>query len=181
MSDISDYFGLQGRLTITHRDTNGNIISSETFENTIVDEGLSYIAKLLIGEVTRAFTHIQIGTGGVSLNAENQQYVRPPAPSNTSLYTYYAEGAAYKTMVKVNAVGNPGDQNYTPFIAIARFQHTFTFSEDVNISEAGIFNNTRTQSPTMLSHKTFWTRTLLNGHSLDVSWDIGITRFPKSL
>lgn len=178
-TSVTDYFGLQGRLILTQRDADGNIIESETFENTIVDAGLRHIARMLTGATTRAFGYIQIGSGGIGTDGEGQTYVKPTLPSNTTLHAMYTEGEAYRTVVQVNAVGTPGDHEYSPFVAIARFQHTFEFNEDVNINEAGIFSNVQTQTPTMLSHKTFWNRRILNGHALDVSWDIGITRFPR--
>jgi hypothetical protein len=96
---------------------------------------------------TNFFDYIQIGTG-----------MTGPAPGNTTLETYYAEGAAtcaYEADYK------------------AKLAYTFAFAEAKTITESGVFDGP-TPAPNMLARQTFSGKAMLTGESLEVVWTITV-------
>lgn len=139
---------LRGEVEFIHRDKEGKIIERTKIENLIVNKGKEIVAKLINGVATNFFDYIQIGTG-----------MTGPAPGNTTLETYYAEGAAtcaYEADYK------------------ARFSYTFNFAESVTITESGVFDGARVGSPNMLARQTFSGKGMSSGESLEVVWTVTV-------
>ena len=139
---------LIGICTIIVRDKNKRIISIERKKNVITDAGKAHVAKLLGGITTKYFSYIQIGTG-----------TTPPTSSDTELESYYAEKAASVSFSSPSSVV---------------FGTTFNFSEDVTITESGIFSGPKDQSPVMLCRQVFTGKAMEAGRYLEIVWTIGV-------
>lgn len=141
---------IRGRFEITLRDKHGNIESREVIDNVITDAGLEYITKLIIGEESDHFTHLQIA-GDTEIDV-----------LNTGFSDMLFEAEANLSYVADN---------------IARFTFVFnTFSEETTVTSAGIFNGESASSPTMLGGQVFTPRVVSMGGTLDVKYDIIIGR-----
>jgi hypothetical protein len=139
---------INGDIIIAHNDVDGTLLDTITIENMVVNKGKERLAKLLNGIATTPFKYIQLGTSANS-----------PALTDTQLYNYYTEGLAALSYE-------------SPHRAV--FKHTFTFWEDVTLREAGIFDNTHSSGPTMLSRGTFADRAVTAGQSFETTWRITI-------
>lgn len=138
---------LKGICTVIVRDKNGRILSIERKKNVITDAGKAHVAKLLGGLVSDYFSYIQIGTGTAS-----------PSASDTSLQSYYAEKEASVSVSGSSVV----------------FGATFSFSEDVTITESGVFSGAKATSPVMLCRQVFAGKSMSAGQYLEVVWTIGV-------
>ena len=143
---MEDRMKLRGDVTLIHRGKAGEEKSKEEINNLIVTAGKVYLAKLLGKIETVGFDYIQIGTGTTAANA-----------TDTTLATYYAE---------VQDVPTYEADNKT------LFDETFSFTEAVAVTEAGIFNGVHAGPPTMLSRVVFAVKNMANGETLQVIWRI---------
>ena len=131
---------------------NGKVLSSEEFCNTIVNNGLERVARLLIGNSSTYFRAIGIGIGTNLVD-----------PTDTQLQNEYERQLATLTYVA----------SYQ-----AQFTHTFTFGSGVSeaITEAGIFDSSTVTGSTMLARTTFAAKNVSNTVSLIVTATITISR-----
>ncbi len=110
--------------------------------NTIVDDGLERVAKLLNGVLTTPFTVLGIGTGSTAVTT-----------SDTELETEIVRETSTNTFE-------------APFKA--KFEHTFVFGsgESHTITEAGIFDST------LISGSTMFNRTVFTGIDVNTDIDL---------
>lgn len=128
----------------------GEIIDSQEFCNTIVNDGLERVAKLLNGVSTTYFRALAVGTG---TNAVTN--------SDTTLQTEVTRATAtlsYEASYK------------------AKFTHTFTFGGDYAITEAGIFDSATASGSVMLSRTTFTAKNVSATIQLIVTATITVAR-----
>lgn len=128
----------------------GEIIDSQEFCNTIVNDGLERVAKLLNGVNATYFRALAVGTG---TNAVTN--------SDTTLQTEVTRATAtlsYEASYK------------------AKFTHTFTFGGDYAITEAGIFDSATASGSVMLSRTTFTAKNVSATIQLIVTATITVAR-----
>jgi len=131
----------------------GKVVDSLVVKNTLVNVGREYIAKITGGLHTKPFKYIQIGTG-----------TKPSSPEDTGLDQFYAEKEASVS-------------SYTTYEGdwIANvLDCTFSFSEEVTITEAGIFDDLYTNSPNMLARVVFSPRKMTPDKTLRIRWGIRV-------
>ncbi len=99
--------------------------------NSIVDDGLERVAKLLNGVSTNPFTVLGIGTGSTAVTTSDTE-LETEVTRATAVTTYEA---SFK----------------------AKFDYTFTFAsgESYSITEAGILDNLVASGSTMLNRTVF--------------------------
>jgi len=130
----------------------GKVLELEQICNTIVNNGLERVAKLLNGESSTYFRAIAIGTGSTGETV-----------SDTILETEYTRALAtlsYEASYK------------------AKFEKTFEFGSGVSeaITEAGIFDSDTASGSTMLARTTFTAKNISNTIDLVVTATITVSR-----
>ena len=130
----------------------GEVFSTEEMCNTIVNDGLERMAKLINNVSGTYFNSLAIGTGTTGATA-----------TDTSLETEYTRALAtlsYEASYK------------------AVFAKTFTFASGISedITEAGIFDNAVVSGSTMLARTTFSAKAVTSAVSLIVTATITIAR-----
>ena len=130
----------------------GEVIDKESFCNTIVNNGLERISKLINGESSTYFRALAIGTGTTAVTN-----------SDTSLETEYARETATLSY----------EADYK-----AKFSKTFSFGSGVseNITEAGVFDNATASGSTMLARTVFSAKAISSSVDLMVSATITVAR-----
>ena len=145
-----DGIGLHGELTVEVKDSAGNVKDSTHIPNTIVNNGLEYIARLTNGTTTQAFNYIQIASSDALTT------------SSTALVDFVEESTATTSYVA----------DYT-----ARLSWTFNnFASSPTIRSAGIFNDVEASTPIMLAGQTFADKAMEDGDTLQIIWDIIFSR-----
>ena len=150
---MKDKFKIKGIWEIKTVDKEtGKILQKEIKENTIVNNGLERVAKLLNGVNATYFRAIAIGTGTTSATV-----------SDTSLESEYTRSSvtlAYEADYK------------------ATFTKTFEFGSGVseNITEAGIFDSALESGSTMFNRTTFSAKAVSSSVDLIVTATITIAR-----
>lgn len=134
------------------RRSTGEVIDIEEKCNTIVNNGLERVAKLINNVSSTHFRALAIGTGTTS-----------PTNSDTSLETEYTRATATLSY----------EADYK-----AKFTKTFTFGSGVseNITEAGIFDSATVSSSTMLARTTFAAKAVDSDTDLIVTATITVAR-----
>jgi hypothetical protein len=122
----------------------GRVVSRETVQNLVLNVGKEAIAKLVAGLHSNPISYIQIGQGD---NA--------PAVTDTHLYAFYSEGLAAASYA----------DGYK-----AVFSHTFQFSENATICEAGLADGVVAGSPKMFTRQTFAGRDVIPDDLLQITW-----------
>ncbi len=120
---------LKANVLIERRTKDGKVLDKEELHNLIVSVGKERVAKLINGVSTTYFRAIAIGIG-----------TNAPADTDTSLQSEYTRALATTSY----EAGNK-----------AVFEHTFSFTEAVSITEAGIFDSDSVSGSTMLNRFTF--------------------------
>lgn len=147
MSQFKETPKITGQLTLTLRDSNGQLIEERTVKNLVVDAGLTYIASRMIGESQDVMSHMAIGTGSTA-----------PAGGQTSLITPSGSRVTLEAIQTDNAV-----------------TYSATFGAGVGegaIQEAGIFN--ASTSGTMLCRTKFGVINKTSSDSLSINWVITV-------
>ena len=105
--------------------------------NTIVDDGLERVAKLLNGVLTTPYTVLAIGTGTTAVTTSD---------------------SVLETEVKRETATTSYEANFK-----AKFEHTFIFNsgESFSITEAGIFDSPIISGSTILN-RTVFTEIIVN-------------------
>lgn len=145
-----DALYLRGEIDLVHiRD--GKVLSWETMSNLVLSRGREYAAKLMNGLHTKPFKYIHIGKG-----------TNTPATTDTHLFAFYKAATA--------------DASY---LEGYRFMltHTFTFSEEVAITEAGLCDGPEgpvggTPRSVMFSRQVFSPRYVIADDNLQVTWRV---------
>lgn len=131
----------------------GRVVDSLVVKNTLTNTGREYIAKIVGGLHTKPFKYIQIGTGTTY-----------PTEEDTSLENFYDEKEANVEVFTTHE----GE-----FIATV-LDCTFSFTEDVEITEAGIFDDLLANSPNMLARVVFSPRKVSSEKTLRIRWGIKV-------
>jgi len=134
----------------------GRIVDSLVVKNTLTNTGREYIAKIIGGLHTKPFKYIQIGTG-----------TKPPSNEDTELDQFYAEKEASVEEYRAWWVEHP-------YWIANVLDCTFSFSEEVTITEAGIFDDLHTNSPNMLARVVFSPRYMTPDKTLRIRWGIRV-------
>jgi hypothetical protein len=130
----------------------GQLIESEEICNTIVNDGLERVARMIVGDNLTYFRAIAIGTGTNSVN-----------PTDTQLQIEFTRALATLSY----------QANYQ-----AKLTHTFTFGSGVSqtITEAGIFDSNTVSGSKMLARTTFSGKSVTNAVTLIVTATISVAR-----
>lgn len=136
----------------TVRCSTGEVIDCEEKCNTIVNNGLERLAKLINGESSTHYRALAIGTG--TTGATN---------SDTSLETEYTRALATLSY----------EADYK-----AKFEKTFSFGSGVSedITEAGIFDSATVSSSTMLARTTFSAKSVGEDVDLIITATLTVSR-----
>ena len=130
----------------------GEVIDIEKKCNTIVNNGLERVAKLINGESSTYYRALAIGTGTTGTTN-----------SDTSLETEYTRALATLSY----------EADYK-----AKFTKTFTFGSGVSedITEAGIFDSDTASGSVMLARTTFSAKSVSSTIDLIVTATITVAR-----
>jgi len=130
----------------------GEVLDKEEICNTIVNNGLERIAKLINGESSTHFRALGIGTGTTAVTT-----------ADTALETEYSRETATLSY----------EADYK-----SKFTKDFTFGSGVseNITEAGIFDSSTVSGSSMLAHTTFSAKAVSSTVGLTVTATITVAR-----
>ena len=142
-----------GEVTLITID-NGKITDIIKKKNTLTNVGREYVAKLIGGLHTKPFKYIQIGKGTTF-----------PTEEDMSLEDFYAEKE-----------GNISAFYWRGYFVASIVDCTFSISEEVTISEAGLFDDVYANNPNMLARVVFSPREMTPNKSLRVRWGIRVLR-----
>ena len=150
MKEKAKYRG-DWKFTLVDNET-GEILSIDEIKNTIIDDGLERLARLINGNNTTYFRAIAIGTDNTAVQ-----------DTDTALGSEYDRELATLTYVADNK---------------AKFTYTFTFASGVSetIYEAGIFDSTTFTGSTMLARVVTSAKTINSDISLIVEAEITVAR-----
>lgn len=158
---VADEATFGGSFTLTHQDSNGNIIAQQTHENLVPNEGLECIVDLVwstqalcTGEATDGFSWIDIGTGAVA-----------PADGDTTITPIALCGRVQDGTITTNT-GTTGQRTVTVDVTF-----NDTDCEGSAIAETAIFD--ASTAGNMLARALVSpTITLNTGDTLTVTYDI---------
>ena len=128
----------------------GEVIDSEEFCNTIVNDGLERVARLIMGDSSTYFRAIAVGEGTTAVTN-----------SDTALESEVKREAATLSYVA----------SYK-----AKFEKTMTFDAEYAITEAGIFDSTSISGSTMLAHTVFTAKNVSTVIDLIIAGTITVAR-----
>lgn len=148
MSQIKETPKITGQLTLTLRDSNGQLIEERTVKNLVVDAGLTYIASRMIGNSSTPMSHMAIGIG-----------LTPTSPSQTILVTEVGRVPISSSVQVTNTI-----------TYIASFVPTVGTG---SIQEAGIFN--ASTNGTMLCRAKFSPISKTASDSLSINWVLTVS------
>jgi len=144
-----DSLSVNGRFTLEHRDSNGELKERREFSNLVVNDGLARMAALFLSDISgTAFDYIAIGSGSTA-----------PTASDSSLGTEVDRAAATGTQQTTNVTNDT-----------AQLENQFSFSSSNTISEAGVFDSST--GGTMAARQTFSDINVSDGDTLTVTYQI---------
>ncbi|MHA2012761.1 MAG: hypothetical protein ACTSWG_10380 [Candidatus Helarchaeota archaeon] len=129
----------------------GKILDSEEICNTIVNNGLERMAKLLVNVSSTHFNALAIGTDDTAVTNSDTALGTEIGRSSGATLSYEAD---YK----------------------AKFQYTFSFGSAYSIVEAGIFDSETVSGSTMLARTTFSAKSVSASVDLIVTAIITVAR-----
>ena len=147
---IKDDLKISGELSIIVTDKNGHIKQSMKVPNLVVTTGKQYIASRMAGTTTAVMSHMAIGSGTASANANNTALGNELGRAGSPLFSFQASGNTITA--------------------------TATFVEGVGtgaISEAGIFN--ASSGGTMLCRTVFPVVNKQASDTIAITWTITIS------
>lgn len=153
---------VNGHITLTAYDNEGNIFAYQQTDNLINDVGLDCIADQMFPDidlctgVDAEFAHIQIGTGTTS-----------PVAGDTDIETGACGKVLDATVTATSAVGG----EFTATVDAPFDGGTCAGA----ITEAGVFNSITNATGEMLARSTFGAVNISAGDTLTVSYDITVT------
>jgi hypothetical protein len=146
---MKDDIGLKGKIHIVHYGDERVVKEERDIENLIVTTGKVATAKRINGtDSLNPFTYVEIGTGTATATA-----------GDSALVTYYKEDAADCSYEASNK---------------AKWISTFSFTESVSVTEAGIFNGAHSGG-TMLARQVFAVLNVENGDSIEITWTVTVS------
>lgn len=152
--------GLTGRVKIVVRDKDGNIKDERDFPNLVVSAGKAEVAALLLTDIASDdYDEIAIGTGAVA-----------PAAGDTVLGAEITTGGG----ARLTGAGVTGTRITTAVTDdTAQLVGTFTFSLSFAVTEVGLFNDP--SAGDMLARQTFAVVNVVNGDSLQITWQVQVS------
>ena len=147
---IKDDLKISGELAIIVTDNSGHIKQSMKVPNLVVTTGKQYIASRMAGTATAVMSHMAIGSGTASANANNTALGNELGRAGSPLFSFQASGNIITA--------------------------TATFVEGVGtgaISEAGIFN--ASSGGTMLCRTVFPVVNKQASDTIAITWTITIS------
>ena len=147
---IKDDLKISGELVIIVTDKSGHITQSMKVPNLVVTTGKQYIASRMAGTATAVMSHMAIGSGTASANANNTALGNELGRAGSPLFSFQASGNIITA--------------------------TATFVEGVGtgaISEAGIFN--AASGGTMLCRTVFPVVNKQASDTIAITWTITIS------
>ena len=147
---IKDDLKISGELAIIVTDKSGHIKQSMKVPNLVVTTGKQYIASRMAGTATAVMSHMAIGSGTASANANNTALGNELGRAGSPLFSFQASGNIITA--------------------------TATFVEGVGtgaISEAGIFN--ASSGGTMLCRTVFPVVNKQASDTIAITWTITIS------
>lgn len=155
---MSDDVQPQGRITLTHRDSDGNIKNVKHIKNVVTDSGKAGVAKRIAEtETTTPYDWIAIGTDSTSASS-----------SDTSLGSEITSGGGSRTQDGTTTTETTSVTDDTAVVDV-----TFDFTSSFGVEESGLFD--ASSGGTMLARQTFSTINVSNGDSLTVTWKIQVS------
>ena len=148
MSQFKETPKITGQLTLTLRDSNGQLIEERTVNNLVVETGRAYIASRMIGDSLDVMSHMAIGTGSTATALDQSALINP----------------AGRVSITTTAI----DSNEITYIA--------TFGPAVgtgSIQEAGIFN--ASTGGIMLCRAKFSPINKTSSDSLSINWVLTVS------
>ena len=149
-----DKVALKGKVTMIHRDNDGNVLDKTVWTNLIVDAGLDEVIKLIGGGLTGSkFEYLALGSDNTS-----------PAAWDTALWNEITSnwGSRVQATVTQETTNTTNDT--------LRLDNTFDFTGSLTIEEVGVFNDP--SAGTMLGRKLSGTKSVSSGDSLQIIYDI---------
>lgn len=147
---IKDDLKISGELVIIVTDKSGHITQSMKVPNLVVTTGKQYIASRMAGTTAAVMSHMAIGSGTASANANNTALGNELGRAGSPLFSFQASGNIITA--------------------------TATFVEGVGtgaISEAGIFN--ASSGGTMLCRTVFPVVNKQASDTIAITWTITIS------
>mgnify|MGYP001572784605 FL=1 len=169
---------MSGHMQLVVTDPNGEIKAYRQTDNAITTNGENCVAKMLFkgpgttgttactGAITQPFNYIALGTG---TNAET------PTVNDLQTENTAANGLvrALGTATMVNATTGQGDA-FSAGSATVTITKAFSPTATVIVTEAGLFNDTKSGTDGMFARKVFSAVTVNNLDTLTVTWTINI-------
>lgn len=168
---------MSGHIQLVATGPDGQIKAYRQTDNAITTNGENCVAKMLFkgptstgttactGAITQPFTYIALGTG---TNAET--------PVINDLQTEVVGSGldrALGSATMVNATTGQGNA-FSAGSATVTVTKSFTSSGTVAVTEAGLFNNTKTGTDGIFARKVFSAVTVNPADTLTVTWTINI-------
>ncbi|MEX2192680.1 MAG: hypothetical protein WD717_04810 [Nitrosarchaeum sp.] len=166
---------INGHLQLIVTDSEGQIKAYRQTDNAITLTGENCVAKMLFkgptttgtgvctGAITQPFTYIAVGTGTGSDTPVIADLVSETTTSNLGR----ALGSVTIANATASGTGSSG-------ASIATITKSFSPSATVVVTEAGLFNDTKSGTDGMFARKTFTGVTVNNLDTLTVTWAVSI-------
>lgn len=166
---------MSGHMQLVVTDPDGQIKAYRQTDNAITNTGENCVAKMLFkgptstgtgvctGAITQPFTYIALGTGTGSDTPVIADLVTEQVGSGLTR----ALGTATIVNATSSGTGSTGS-------SVATITKAFSPSATVVVTEAGLFNDTKTGTDGMFARKVFSAVTVNNLDTLTVTWTINI-------
>jgi hypothetical protein len=167
---------MSGHIQLVVTDPDGQIKAYRQTDNAITNTGENCVAKMLFkgpattgtgvctGAITKPFTYIALGTGTGSDTPVIADLVTENIAANGLARTL---GSATIVNATTSGTGSTGS-------SVATITTTFSPTATVVVTEAGLFNDTKTGTDGMFARKVFSAVTVNNLDTLTVTWTINI-------
>lgn len=134
----------------------GTWSDSRIYSNLITNAGFAGVASRINGAGSEAaFTYIGIGTGTTS-----------PVVGNTALETEITTGGGARASATASRTTTDVTNDTATLV------HTFNFTSSFAVTESGVLN--AASSGVLLGRQTFSAINVVNGDSLQVTWDFDV-------
>jgi|SRR3989338_538748 len=167
---------MNGHIQLVVTDSDNQIKAYRQTDNAITTTGENCVAKMLFkgpattgtsvctGSITQPFNYIALGTG----TGSDTPVIFDLVTENTAA-NGLARALGSATIANATASGTGAGG-----ASVATITKSFSPTATVVVTEAGLFNDTKTGTDGMFARKTFAGVTVNNGDTLTVTWTINI-------